>query len=78
MKVLSVVYNRAIIRPLFGEHVLLLLKHNLSTEDIAKCPNVLLFGILSSKNMFNHAYSVQMYHHISKYWRPLFLLFICC
>ena len=78
MKVLSVVYSRVIIRPLFGGHVLLLLKNNLSTEDITKCPNIPLFGILSSENMFNHAYSVQMYHHISKYWRPLFLLFIYC
>ena len=30
-----------------------LIKNYLSSEDIKKCPNVLLFGILNSENMFD-------------------------
>ena len=32
-----------------------LTKTNLSSEDVKKCPNVLLFGILNCENMSNHA-----------------------
>ena len=34
-----------------------LMKTNLSSKESKKCPNVLLFGLLNSENMFNHAYT---------------------
>ena len=46
-----------------------LMKNNLSSEHIKKCPNVLLSDILNSENMSNHASRVQMYHHIFICWR---------
>ena len=55
----------------------ILMENNLSSENIKKCPTVLLFGILNSENVFNHASSVQMFHRISMYWKPHFLIFIC-
>ena len=51
-------YTRLTTRPPFGGHVLqsFFTKNNLSSEDIKKCPNVLLFGIINSDNMSNRAY----------------------
>ena len=49
---------------LFLEDMSFLVKNNLSSEDVKKCSNVLLFGILNSENMSNHAFR-YMYINVS-------------
>ena len=37
-----------------------LTKNNSSSEDVKKCPNVLLLGFLSTENMSNHVYTKSL------------------
>ena len=57
--VIKSVYIGLTIRLPFGGHVMssFLTKNSLSSEDVKKCSNVLLFGMLNSKNMWNHSYT---------------------
>ena len=44
----------------------ILMKNNLSSEDIKKCSNVLLFGILNSENMLDF-YLLEKHEDLGKF-----------